>query len=219
MKAPVLFIIIFVSCFGAANAQSSGFFVDEPKVFAGGISVGGNACTVDGDGFGGYHKAGLNAGAVVYTRFSNRFYASLELLYTQKGSRGANVTESPYVGTFIERYWLDLNYVEAPLIIHYGLSRKWHIGLGASYARLIKSREDALSDQPVYIDPALHPFRKTDIQYILSGTIQFGSNFFLNGRYQYSMTTIRDWDKIPVNYGGGAQFNNLFALKIIYLMK
>ena len=217
----LLCIIALVVIIPQAQAQnkSRGYFKDEERFFYGGLAVGANFCTVDGDGYGGYHKVGLNAGGLVYVRLLKKLLTSVEILYTQKGSRGVSVYESPYVGTAISKYSIDLNYAEVPLCFHYILSEKWHISLGASYNQLIKSKEDYVADQPVFINNETHPFRKRDFNYILGGTWQIGDGLFLDGKYQYSFSSIRDAVNIPVGFGGGSQYNNLFTLRVMYLIK
>lgn len=218
---PVLMVLVMALTGSQVYAQnkSRGYFNDEERFFYGGLAIGANFSTVDGDTYGGYHKAGLNAGGLVYVKLFKKLLASVEILYTQKGSRAVRVYESYYTGTAIEKYGISLNYAEVPLSFHYILSDKWHIGLGASYAQLISSKEEIFTDQPVYIDPAKHQFRKKDMNYILGATWQIGDGLFLDGKYQYSISSIRDSDKIPVGFGYGAQYNNHFTLRLMYLIK
>lgn len=202
------------------SAQSSGFFdIDNnERRFAGGLIAGANFSTVVGDGYGGYHKVGFVGGGVVYTEPVKNTLISIELLYSQRGSRGAKQIISNYTGAFFERFWLDLNYVEVPLLVHYCFSSKWHIGIGASYAQLLNSREEIYTDQPVTIDPDLNSFNKEDFNFIVSGGIQFGKGLFLMARYQRSLSTIRQLDHVPVWQGPNYQFNDMFSLRLMYLL-
>jgi hypothetical protein len=202
-------------------SQSGGFFQDDDKFFYGGLSIGANFCQVDGDTYGGYHKLGLNTGPIVYARLSKSLLASLELLYTQKGSRGVAQYESYYAGTAFKKYYLDLNYFEAQAVVHYLINDKWSIGIGGSYGRLVKSKEEMIDvDQAIYINPDLHPFRKEDFCLMLAGSWQIGSGLFLTGRFQYSQQTMRDLDKVPVQTPSGrGQYNNVISLRLMYLIK
>ncbi len=216
---PLIFLVWLSGSVDVA-AQSRGYFTDDndERTFYGGLLLGANFSTVEGDTYGGYHKVGLSAGATVYARFSRTFLGSLEFLYTQKGSRGVKVFESAYVGTAIEKYYLDLNYVEVPVVINAVITDQLTIGVGGAYAQLLNSKEDVLTDQPIFLDPARHPFRKEDYSFILDAGFQIGSGLFIKGRYQSSVATIRDFDKIPLGYGqGNLQFNGLFSFRIMYL--
>lgn len=203
-------------------AQSTGFFTaDEERTFYGGAVLGANFSTVQGDGYGGYHKVGLNAGGIVCARILPKILASVELLYTQKGSRGVNQTESAYTGTTIDKYFLDLNYVEVPVMLQYVVNARWRIGLGGAYAQLIKSNEEIITAQYYYKNVPGTDFHKRDYNLLLGGGVQFGSGIFLEGRYQFSLSSIRDVNNIPpyMFAGGAGQFNNFFTLKLMYLIK
>ena len=202
-----------------ARYEKSHFFSpDKEQVFFGGFTAGGNFSTVDGDSYGGYKKAGLVCGGTVYVRFLPKMLANIELLYTMKGSRGVALKYSSYTGDFFERYWLDLNYVEIPLMFHYTFTPRWHIGAGAAYSQLINSKEEIYTDQPVKIDPATTEFNSSDINFVIGGALQIGNGWFLMGRYQRSLSSIRRPQNIPVWQNSFAQFNDLFSLRLMYLI-
>lgn len=200
--------------------QKSNFFSpDKEQIFYGGFTVGGNFSTVDGDGYGGYKKAGLVGGATVYVRLMPKLLSNVELLYTMKGSRGVVQKTSYYTGEFFERYWLDLNYVEIPVMFHYEFTSRWHLGVGAAYARLVGTpREEIYTDQPVTIDPLTTSFNDDDINFLIGGSLQIGNGWFLTGRYQRSMKSIRQAQNIPFWQYSYRQFNDLFSLRLTYLI-
>ncbi len=186
-------------------------------MFTGGPILGINFSQVDGDTFFGYHKVGLNAGGQVYVHFTSKFGASMELLYSQKGSRGEVVLESPAWGTYVSKYFMNVNYAEVPLTVHF-ITRGLDFEAGISYARLINSNEWVLTDQPVTIDPVLNAFNNTDLEYIFGISKKLYRKLYANMRFQYSITSIRPNDRIPLNYGYGndGQFNNLLNLRMVY---
>ncbi len=179
-----------------------------------------NFAQVDGDSYYGYHKVSLNAGAMVYVHFSPIVGASMELLYSRKGSRGVTETTSPAVGSYFSRYYMDVNYVEVPVLFH-AILGKYDMELGASYNYLISSKEDVVSDQPVIIDPILNRFNTTDIDFVVGFTRKLYDKWFVNVRYEYSLTSIRPPERIPYgySYGNQGQFNNLFCLRMVRLVK
>ncbi len=207
-----------------AQSQSRGFFKpDDERTFYGGATLGANFSTVNGDGYGGYRKVGLTGGGIVAIRVLPKLLTSVELLYSQKGSRGVAETNSIYSGPGFDKYYLNLNYVEIPLMVQYVMNDLFRLGVGASYAQLLNSKEEIITAQYNVKDKPGNEFRKQDYNFILGGGVQFGSGIFLEGRYQFSLASIRDANKVPYYYqyigGQASQFNSLFTFKIMYLIK
>ena len=212
----ICFLVAFFLC-TKVDAQSN-YFADDQKVFNGGLILGANFTQVDGDTYYGYHKVGINVGGVVYVHFTHSFGASMELLYSQKGSRGEDIIESPSIGTYVEKYFMNLNYVEVPLTLHY-IYHNFDLEAGVSYAYLITSGEWIEADQPVNIDPVLNRFNTTDFEYIFGISHKLYKKLYANIRFQYSILSVRPNDRIPFGYGYGneGQYNNLFNLRLVYL--
>ncbi len=210
-----LLLLLFYMSPVLVNAQSTQdiYLGNEAYRFFGGLVCGANFSQVDGDTYSGYNKVGLNAGAMVYTRLSSNFGASIEFNYTQKGSHGVSSTASPALGAYVSDYRLKLNYVEVPVILHILTDRRLHYEAGASYAQLLNFSESIYSDPGMNIDPNIFYFRKTDICIIGGLCYQFYNWWFIEGRYQYSLVTIRDAQRIPI--GGPVQYNNLFSIRLI----
>ena len=212
-----LFLYITVSTAHPCMAQSS-YYVEDPKVFTGGLILGANFAQVDGDTYYGYHRFGLNAGGVVYVHFTTKVGASLEILYSQKGSRGEAVTVSPVIGAFMASYYMNLNYIEVPLTFHF-IYRDVDLEAGASYARLVRSGEWIQADHQVVIDPVLNRFNTTDIEYVFGVSRKIYKNLYANFRFQYSIISIRPNARVPAGfgYGNNGQFNNLLDLRLMYM--
>lgn len=219
-KRVVVVAVMLCSCFSAIGQEKSDFFSAENKEeFFGGLTLGGNFSTVDGDSYPGYKKAGLVGGGVVYARLFPKLWANIELLYTQKGSRGVVQKTSVYSGAFFERYWLDLNYVEIPVMLHYLFTPRLHVGVGGAYARLVGTNEEIYTDQPVTIDPNTTAFNAEDINIVIGAGWQIGDGWFLMARYQRSLNSIREPQNIPVWQNSFRQFNDLFSLRLMYLIQ
>jgi hypothetical protein len=217
LKRALLLFLVTSGCF-RAQAQE-GYYIPEPKIFNGGVILGANFTQVDGDSFYGYHKIGLNAGGIVNVHFSNNVGVSIEMLYSQKGSRGVAVYESPAIGTYIEKYNMTLNYVEVPIMLHIFQGR-FDYEAGASAAYLVKATEWVQADQPVVIDPVANRFNKSDVDVVVGASRRMYKQLYLNFRFEYSITSIRPADRIPVGYGYGAggQYNNLVNLRLVYYL-
>jgi hypothetical protein len=201
----------------AQGPAENPLFNGERK-FSGGLVAGMNATQVDGDYLNGYHKAGINAGAVGYVNFSSRIAASLELLYSQKGSHSVTQSESPYFGAYFAKYTIHLNYAEVPVVLHYFVTPRYHLGIGASYNVLISSREDYNdASYTTVIDPEVYPFARQTFDGLLSGSMVLWRGLMLNVRYQYSLSTIRKFADIPAGLGFEHQKNNMFTFRLMYL--
>jgi len=216
MRLYVFLFLVLALIGGGAKAQSH-FFKDDPRVFYGGIVAGMNMCQVDGDGFGGYHKAGLNVGATVYAQFNTAIGMSMELLYVQKGARDINESYSPYIGSYFAGYYLDLNYVEVPVMFNFFTNHKLHASIGGSYSRLLKSKE-ALTIDPGYpIDQDKYYFNKNEFSYLVGLSYQLYKGLFINARYQYSINTIRPSERAIVGWGIDER-NHIVNLRLVLLM-
>lgn len=214
-------LILLVFCTSIVQAQDNYFNRPDKngqdKIFFGGIVAGINASQIDGDTYAGFHKAGLNTGIAAYIKLNPKVVLSLELLYSQKGARNVQVYNSPTVGSVPIIYTAKLNYAEIPLMLHYAVADKIHFGLGASYSRLVSDKETMDSYTQSSINALQNTFRKQDFNYLAAVSYQLYNNIFVRARYQYSMTSIRDAQKIPIEFGTSRQFNNLFALQFIAL--
>lgn len=218
-KLSFIHVFIFIIASGFCKAQNAlPLSADNERTFTGGLAFGANVTQVDGDGFAGYNKLGFNFGPMVYAHISNLFSASMELNFSQKGSKVRYVTESTYTGTTIEFYDIKLNYVEVPVLLQITPPGRLHYAIGASYGRLISSKESAITVAPVNLDPNLYPFNKQDIQYILGLNYRFYKHWFIGGRFSYTLNSIRDAKYAPQNYStGGNEKNNVFTFRLMYL--
>ncbi len=216
-----VFAIMFCTCLYVTEkcmAQDNDLFGDEPKVFDGRLIMGTNITQVDGDSYSGFHKVGLNVGGMVYVHLSPSVGISMEMLYAQKGARGAHVSESPYVGTYFDKYHLNLNYVEVPLIFHLKRLVFFDFEAGVSYARLLKSEEWGAADVPVIIIPEFNYFNSTDLNYVGGASVRLSKHWYGNIRLQYSIIPIRPSERVPPRYNmfHQHQYNNVVCFRIMY---
>lgn len=189
----------------------------QDRTFFAGLVLGLNACQIDGDTYSGYHKAGLNVGVIEYVKIHPKALLSLELLYSQKGARNVQVYNSPAVGSMPIIYTAKLNYIEMPLMVHCVFNNKIQGGLGFSYSRLFSDKESMDSYTSSSINTNQNTFCHQDINYLIGISYQLVNNLFVRMRYQYSVMSIRDANKIPIEFSTPAQYNNLFALQLVCL--
>lgn len=206
----------------AAGQFRSVFDQEEwaPQTFYGGLAGGVNFSQVDGDQRGGFHKVGIQAGPMVYTRLLGSLFGAVELQFAQKGSKDRSIRNNQNTGAGVQEYDIKLNYVEIPVtfLLHSG---RWMGGGGVSYGRLLSSKEEAWDNFPINLYPEIYYFRKDDWQWHLMLNYEFYPSWVLSMRYSYSFRTIRDPERIPPGFGGGesyAQFNNVYGFKLCYFL-
>ena len=202
-----------------ALAQNPDSYYEEvPRTFFGGLVAGANFTQVDGDRYAGYHKVGLNFGGVMYMHLADHLAASIEILYSQKGSRGHKPQAAASNNFTIIDYNIKLNYAEIPLQLNYFDRRKSHFGAGLSISRLITVDESGSSDPipPPKFDA--YPFRKMDYNFVAGGSLHLWKGFFMNIRFQYSLRSIRDKQyQVPGWSGRSEQFNNMWTVRAMYI--
>jgi hypothetical protein len=192
----------------------SNFYLENDRTFYGGLLAGVNLAQVDGDDFAGYTKKGFNLGGIVYTRLDANIMLSLEILYVQKGSKAKEPQELS-AGYVITDYGINLNYAEVPIMINYVDDHKNNFGGGFSYSRLGTSSEYISTNPAQTFDLNKYPFKKSDYNLVLGGSLHLYKNFYLNGHFQYSLVPIRD--KIPQTYTKAPQYNNVVVFRLMYL--
>jgi len=194
------------------------FYEEVPRTFYGGLILGGTFAQVDGDNYAGYHKLGLNAGGIMYAQVADHVALSMEILYSQKGSKsnGPKLTNSK--AHEIRKYGIDLKYAEVPIQLNYFDKRKSHFGGGLSIGQLITSKETATTETPGFPSQDTldqYKFKRTDLNFILGGSLHMYKGLFLNVRFQYSLMSIRK-NYYP-EFGRAQQFNNMWTLRLMYL--
>lgn len=144
--------------------------------------LGVNGAQLDGDGIGGYNKAGLYAGLFVARDFSERVYWQLELAYSGKGSqrvlRPDNLDEGPWLR-------LSMHYIDIPFTVHYRYKPNWdfHAGVGINFLVNYSYRDLrllTLNTNFTRFESAIH----------LGTTFQLMPRLQGYGRYSYSMLSI-----------------------------
>ncbi len=225
--AALTIITIILMAFGSAvHAQEEEdehpMYIERPRVFYGGAVIGANLAQVDGDYFAGYHRVGFNGGAIVYAQVAKHLAFSMEILYSQKGSKN-NIAEPSLTlkNTYIVKYGIAANYVEVPVMFNYFDKRRSHFGVGMSYSRLVRSKEvlDIDSANTVHsIDlNTKYPFAPNALDFLAGIDLHLWKGLFLNVRFQYSIIPIRT--ELPKDFARAVEYNNLWAVRLMYLLK
>jgi len=205
----------------ADEEEPHGLYVEKPKVFYAGLLAGANFSQIDGDYYAGYHKVGLNVGGIAYAQIAKHVALSMEILYSQKGSKSDGAQSSKKIpDTYILDYGINNNYAEIPVMINYFDKRKSHFGVGVSYSRLISSNETLHTIDTSNVVQSinlnnLYPFKKNSFDVLAGVELHLWQGLFLNVRFQYSITPVRA--TVPANYARSQQYNNLWVVRLMYL--
>lgn len=214
-KLAVLSAVLVASI--ANNATGQNYYKEDNQTFYGGLIAGGTFTQVDGDNFAGYTKVGGTFGGIVYAQLVDKLAGSIEILYTQKGSKSNKTQVSNNRLYLISQYDINLNYAEVPIMLNYFDRRKSHFGAGISYSQLISYKE-SVTTQPAFpdsIDLDQYEFKKYDLNFVLSGSLHLYKGLFLSYRFQYSLLPIRT--DIYKEFGRAEQYNNMHVLRLMYI--
>ena len=129
----VIFIFILLSL--KVSAQQ------KKELFNVGLKEGANTSQVSGDNYNGFDKYGFVGGAFLKGSLNKTWTPGFEIIFTQKGSRHWSDHEN---GDFTS-YFLQLSYVEIPLLLQYNIEMQNFYGLsvelGPSFAFLLRTKE------------------------------------------------------------------------------
>lgn len=183
----------------AGNPESTTF-----TVFEGGIYAGMNLSQVDGDNYAGFNKLGLNAGPVVHINFTPTWSVSLEIDYTQKGSRS-----KPDPNNF-NTYHLSMQYVEVPVLANYNDKNRLIFQAGLAYGRLFGVKEVING----VTNSNTEAFYNDELSYVVGGTFLIGDlkHFGVNVRYEGSITAVG----VSANPNVVGLVNRLITIRGVY---
>ena len=176
------------------------------QTFGGGAIAGLSASQLDGDNWGGYHKAGLTFGVYTYTKLNKFIDAQLEIRYVQKGSNSNSKEQEIF-------YLSKPNYIELPLFLKYRFLNNFtaNIGLAAGYLQKSTEDKDGVGDEPA--DPAFNQFE-------FSGLIGIGykitDRIFFDVRFNYSILPVRSHPGDQTYYLNAGQYNNVLTFTVHY---
>jgi hypothetical protein len=182
----------------------------------GALSLGMNITQVDGDEFYGFHKAGLNVGPMVAVPFgkNRNWSASMELLYSQKGSKHNGSADST-------SFKLVQDYAEIPVLIHFTDKKVISGGLGFSYGQLINYKE---TKNNFYDSIFIYQsgVSNNDISVIADLQVRLWSKLWADLRYQYSMKSnrtvlVKDPSTYPRTEYIRYQYNNVISIRLTWV--
>jgi hypothetical protein len=196
-KFLVAFLVILLSSFASFS-----------QAFKGGVVAGLAATQVEGDGYGGYNKAGPIAGVWVQLPLSNRTFVETQLRYIQKGS----FSKSSIDGVAVGFYRMRLHYIEMPYYYAFEVRERIFISVGLSVGYLWQASEvnniGALPEEDVSQFRRFELASRIGIEYIINKNISIASNFC------FSLLPVRP-HKGNITYRlNQGQYNNVLELTL-----
>ena len=181
---------------------------DEDRRFIAHVIAGFNASQVDGDQVAGFNKFGANVGVGSYIMFIPKFSMSIELLYSQKGSkqdlRGAPKNQEKAI---------ILDYVEVPFMFNFHDKQKAIFSGGFSFARSVRYKE--YEEGTEITDDLADNYNKFDYSGILAVTFLIKKRYGINLRWSYSMRKLGEFP--DSNLSNLGRYNNTLSLRAMYV--
>ena len=179
------------------------------QTFKAGIFAGLTASQINGDNGAGYNKPGIEGGLRVGVSLQEKMELSLELQYSQRGSKQEVNAGTPQV-----IYRID--YVAVPIIFNYKdwLAEEYyriHFHGGLSYGRLVSSQlDDGGPENPDF----LNLWRENDLSFLVGATYFVNKNFGLSVRYNRSLILL--YKNTVENANNGGEGNSLLPLNLSF---
>ncbi len=227
----IIFALLLTVIIGSSNVYG--------QRFIGSAIAGVNVSQIDGDEVFGYKKVGFNGGGSVMLALDRkqRFFFTVELLYTQKGARAPLKSTNADFRAFDDTllfdntmpvdsgllrktyYNLQLDYVEVPILFHFeDPYTKAAIGVGVTWSRLVRVKEVEFG-RPLTTDLQSGRYYTNEWSFIADVKFPLYKGLKLNFRYQYSLSAIGEPRTFYSNAGTKVErrpFNNLFSVRLIY---
>lgn len=206
-----LIIFFFLLCSCSLSGQEESY-----QRFKAGVIAGFNASQIDGDDAVGFTKLGLVAGLRAVTIITEKIDVSLELLYSQRGSRSELFNST---NTLIP-FKIQLNYIEIPVIFNFGdwLSDdeeyyRLNFHGGFSYGNLFSFK---VEDETGNLQQISETFNKHDVSWLAGVTYFVNKHLGVTFRYSRSINSLRK----PINNipGQRMMIGYFFTLRAVYMI-
>lgn len=183
--------------------------INAQEHFNWGLKEGISRSQVSGITYKGFYKSGFAGGAFIKGRLAGNWTAAIDVMYTECGS----LRRSVYSNGNVNSYFLQLNYVQIPLLFQYHIARVG-IEFGPGYGILMKTKEINVLDGISY--SGTKRFNKDEINFNIGVTYSFSSRFGYSLRYTNSIVPIRRNGPNTDKWFQYGQKNNVLILCLTY---
>jgi len=165
--------------------------IEAQQRFKAGLIAGVNVSQINGDASAGFHKVGLVGGLRGVTILTDKMELSIELLFSQQGSRSELTTQ-----TIANQFTIHLNYAAVPVIFNYrdwdqGDYHRLHFHGGLAYSRLLSVN---VTD-PGY-ETVADEFNVNDLSILGGATYYLNPKIGITARYTRSLTLLFNNNKV-----------------------
>lgn len=166
--------------------------------FKGGIMAGFNVSQIDGDGLSGFNKAGFVGGAYVFTEFTERWSAQMEIRYSSKGAATPK--------NDVRNIKIRLLYIEIPIVAKFELVEKFNLDAGLSFGYLFNAARNDGYGYEKYdeVDGNM------DMAMLIGLDYSFFERLTVSAMYSYSIFPLYA-SYTGASYESGAYFNNVIT--------
>lgn len=154
--------------------------------FIGGVIAGASFTQIDGDEAAGFNRLGLQTGLRVSAALHRRWWMTMEMLFSQKGSRAKITDNNPNIR-------VRANYLEVPIYVTFldwanetasgEEYMKIHANLGFTYGYLIGGKAEGLGSSP----DVNSYMGNSDFSIMAGASVQFNRHLGLDFRWTNSL--------------------------------
>jgi hypothetical protein len=180
-KSPI--ILLLCCCLFTYNSLAQSY--KQNRRFKAGLLLGTTFAQIDGDKHSGYSKGGLQGGLRGVAIFTDEIELSFELLFTQKGSKSKDVSETARRLGVRKPLNMRLNYMEVPIMLNYRFDEvdklfyKFEIHGGLAYSRLLEykiTEINARVEGETIFNEIAKEFQRNDLSLVLGGKVNVSPN-------------------------------------------
>lgn len=184
----IIFVGITVLTFGVSSAQEVNF----------GVKGGLNVSTLTGDVEEVDAKIGFHVGGFAEIKLSDKFAFQPELLFSTQGAK-SEYSESDGTDSYSEKFTLNLNYLNVPLMAKYFATDKLFIEAGPQIGLLLSAKTDyeyTETFQGVTFSESIDgvdvkdDFKSIDFGLNFGLGYEFTENIFAGARYNLGLSNI-----------------------------
>ncbi len=187
----ILLLIVGSSVNALAQKKKKKRKFNPKHRFNAGFVLGITASQIDGDGFSGYHKLGIQGGVRGIAKLTRYTDLAVEMLFLQKGSRDPNSS----VGKEYRK--LTLNYIEVPVFLHLKTGEEGFRGsvdLGFSFGRLLNYDIVEYTNRLKYtpFESVKDEFKRNDWSLVIGGGFFYSDHLKFQIRHSIGLTRFYD---------------------------
>ena len=183
------------------------------------LHVGINGAQIDGDGYAGYNKIGIDAGVGATIRFHKYFSVTMELNYAQKGAQQkftAQSNQSVLDSSSRQLYRVGWDYLAVPISINVQDKKLVMFSLGLAPSVMVRYKERTEAGQDDTNNPPNGQPKKFDLSGFAMLNFIIQKHYMLGIKFDYSLISIRGPQYPGISKVLG-EYNNVLTFRFGYI--